>query len=387
MKSKTSVLVTEDNIDIQGSRILITDDNKQDVLLIEGFLAAAGYQPISAFHGRECLELAKEDPPDLIILDIIMPEIDGFEVLEKLKDDSRTKRIPVIIITSLEDEKERIKGLERGASDFLTKPINRLELYARIRSLLHPKLLYDALENSYLQMEQLQDQKEALTNLLVNDMKNILTVLNGNLYMARKCMAGEEEEKSKKLIEESEECCFGLMSMVSDVLNIARLEEEKFPLNRERLDLAEEVVATLKQLLVVARSEKRDLTWNVPSPCTAVFDREIVQRVLTNLVLNAVHHAPEESEVQVDFQIVEEVAKVAVHDQGPGIPAEYHQTIFDRFSQVGRGETSGNGGHGLGLTFCKLAVEAHGGKIYVAKESSEPGRGTTIIFTLPLENQ
>jgi DNA-binding response OmpR family regulator len=143
----------------QGSKILIVDDNEQNVELLEAYLADAGYQVAKACDGDEALEAVAKDPPDLILLDIMMPRVSGFEVCRKLKSDGKTRAIPICMVTALNELQDIEKGVDAGTDDFLTKPVNRLELLARVRSLLRVRHLQSELDRTLAYLSDLEKRR------------------------------------------------------------------------------------------------------------------------------------------------------------------------------------------------------------------------------------
>ena len=165
----------------QTARILVVDDHPQNVELLEAYLIPEGYDVITAFDGIEALEKVEEGPPDIILLDVMMPRMDGYEVCKKMKEDEATRFIPIVMVTALKELEDKIKSIESGADDFLTKPIVKIELLTRIKSLIRVKRLHDDLEKSYQELKDLEKTKENLTQMIIHDLKNPLTGIKANL--------------------------------------------------------------------------------------------------------------------------------------------------------------------------------------------------------------
>ena len=186
-------------------KILIVEDNQENIDLLHFFLKPQGYELTTVTDGEQALKTVKENLPDIILLDIMLPKLDGFQVCEKLKQAEKTKYIPIIMITALKDMKDKLKALEMGADDFITKPFENVELLARVKSLLRIKSYHDELEQKNIELEEknkslvwMDKFREELTGLIVHDMKNPLFVIQGNLQMMLMNLEQSPSEALKK---------------------------------------------------------------------------------------------------------------------------------------------------------------------------------------------
>ena len=161
--------------------VLVVDDNPQNVELLEAYLVPEKYDVVTASDGLEALARVEEALPDIVLLDVMMPNMNGYEVCQRLKEDDRTRFIPIVMITALKELEDKIRSIEAGADDFLTKPFNKLELLTRIKSLIRVKGLHDELEQSFLALKELEQTKDNLTQLIIHDLKNPLTGIKANL--------------------------------------------------------------------------------------------------------------------------------------------------------------------------------------------------------------
>ena len=373
-------------------KILIVDDNRLNLEVLEAHISTDGYEALMAEDGYEALQLVESESPDLILLDVMMPGMDGYEVCGRLKKDCSTRIIPVIMVTVLEDDTEnRIKAIEVGADDFIQKPVNRVELLARVRSLLRIKSLHDELERKNQELEiKNQDLIEAnqlrddLTNLVIHDMKNPLAQIQGSLQLFQKHNNGTAEENGRYLswIAQSTDRLF---SMVSDLLDISKLEEGELFLKKEPVSINRIIRDNVDRIRVsphnpVAETHTISVKLDETLPLVAG-DKEILDRVIGNLLSNAAKYTPEDGKIWVETNQTSEVVEVVVADNGSGIPEEYHEKIFEKFFQAQAKREHQRISHGLGLTFCKLAVEEHGGRIWV---ESHEGKGSKFNFTIPV---
>ena len=276
--------------------------------------------------------------------------------------------------TALKERDYKIESIEAGADDFLTKPIDRVELLTRIKSLIRVKHLHDDLEKSYKDLRELEDTKERLTQMIIHDLKNPLTGVKANLEIVGMDDLGETQE----CLEAAQRSCDLLFNMIQDLLDISKMEEGKLTLNTELFDLKEVVEPAVQEVRVPAHAEDKevliDLAPNLPKFSG---DRNLLYRTLSNLLINAVKHTGRGGQITVRAQEKDGELELQVADTGHGIPAEYLDKIFAKFAQV---ESRQRSGTGLGLTFCKMAIEAHEGRIWV---ESEEEVGSTFYMVMP----
>lgn len=371
--------------------ILIVDDEEINVKLVKGILASENYNLISALSGSEALSMLAPNRPDLILLDVMMPEMDGFETCSKIKQNKNTKIIPVLMVTALSEQEHRLKALECGADDFLSKPVDKTELKIRVKSLLrikeyHNELVerYEEIEKKNIQLQELEEFKDGLLHMIVHDLKNPLFAISGNieLLLLDKENFNETQNIAAKNCLSS---CQNLKEMVQQLLDINKLENKKLQLEKEMTDLAPLIDETLNQLLKKAEEKQISINFiNANGISTISIDSRLIRRVITNLVDNGIRHTPKGGRIEVasDLEKNKNDLCISVKDTGTGLDPAFHQKIFNKFEQVDlRNQGISIGTAGLGLAFCKLAVEAHGGEIWV--ESEGKGRGSTFRFTIP----
>ena len=358
--------------------ILVVDDNPQNVELLEAYLIPEKYDVVTAYDGVEALERVEETPPDIVLLDIMMPRMNGYEVCKTLKSDEKTQFIPIVMITALKELDDKIQSIEAGADDFLTKPFNKLELLTRIKSLIRVKDLHDDLDRSYRALKELEHAKDRLTQMIIHDLKNPLTGIKANLEIVGMDELGETQE----CLDAAQRSCDLLFNMIQDLLDISRMEEGKLTLNLETLDIKEVATAASREVEVPAQAEEKEVRLNFAPDLSQISgDRSLLYRTFSNLLINAVKHTGRGGTISVHISQEAEELHIRVEDTGHGIPKEYLEKIFEKFGQV---ESRQRSGTGLGLTFCKMAVEAHNGRIWV---ESEEGVGSTFTFVLPVQSE
>ena len=362
-----------------GGRIMVVDDEEKNRRLLADLLSVDGYTVQAAADGMEALQLVNGFKPETILLDIMMPKLDGVEVCRRLKADPLTASIPILLVTALHDRDDRLKGIQAGADDFLTKPIDQEEIRLRVKNAVFIKRLYDKGQDDYARLRELETLRDNLTNMIVHDMRSPLMVM---MFSFEALLADEKQfspDKQKAAARMGQTSCNSLVEMVTSLLDISRMEAGQMPLNRVPCDILEIARAAVDSVSVLARENA--LTLRVTGdPAGVVVDRDVIQRVFVNLIGNAINFSPKGGTIGIEISAAGETARAAITDQGPGIPPEYHRHIFEKFGQVKSRMENKKYSTGLGLTFCKLAVEAHGGEIGVA---SQAGRGSTFTFSIP----
>jgi len=375
-----------------ASAVLVVDDDQRNVRLMESILKSSGYQVLKAYNGEEALQIVENDSPDLLLLDVMMPKMSGFELCHRLKGRYETRLLPIIMVTALNALEDKVQALEYGADDFLSKPINKVELLAKVRSVLRVKALQDELEHTKTEIEaanqelvRMQGFKESMMQMVVHDLKNPLASIMGNIQLIQmQSVEMMTPARLSELLQRTQESARQLMRMILNILQIGKLEERKMPLRLEPVPLHKVVQENVDEMMGLStrdgiRLENR-VDPDLPAPRA---DRELVSRVIANLLNNALKHTPSGGRVVVEAQRDGAQITLTVSDTGEGIPEELQPRIFEKFvageSDAGKRMLYDSG---LGLTFCRLAVDCHGGRIWLR---SKPGEGTTVFISLLLQ--
>jgi signal transduction histidine kinase len=366
------------------STILIVDDDPTARRMLQVFLSQEGYDLALAGNGPEALARLDELLPDAILLDVMMPGMDGFQVCRRLKADERWRHIPIILVTALATKEDLVRGLDAGADEFLSKPVNDLELRARVRSMLRIKKQYDELEAT-LRL------REDLARMTMHDMGGPLTSITLLTELLLKRSAIAPDTIAPDYLEEIEEISTHaqrLNSFLNDMLIAAKMEAGKLMLNRSMVDMNQMVLTVERNHSVIAQARGIDLVIDLPEESRQIpLDANLFQRVLDNLMANALKFSPagstatlrvEYPETKTASQLHEPSVRIQVLDEGPGIAEDHRDRIFDKFETVAL-KREGVSQFGLGLAFCKMVVEAHDGQIFVG--ANEP-RGA--VFTVEI---
>ncbi len=378
-------------------RILVVDDEPMNRELLHDLLEVNGYAVIEAEDGNDALTKVISQSCDVVLLDVKMPRMDGLEACRRLKSDLSTAHIPVLMVTALTDRDQRDVGIEAGANDYLTKPIDRKDVLLRVRNAVYAKRLHDKVQQDLTKLRELEIMQDNLTHMIVHDMRAPLMAVSWSYELILK-EKNLRSPKQREFISMGQNCCSELLEMVSSLLDISRMESGEMPLKQtisDLHDIAQKAAASLTSL-----AKKKKLTIQVSANTAGVnVDRDIMHRVFVNLLGNAIMFSPANSTIQVDIARSGETARATVTDKGCGIPPEYHVKIFKKFGQVDSRKNEQIHSSGLGLAFCKLAVEAHGGNIGIespsplipslsaaseaASSEGEAGKGSTFWFTIP----
>lgn len=367
--------------------ILLVDDTPANLKVLTELLKEYNYKVRAVPSGKLALKSVAHSQPDLILLDINMPEMNGYEVCQQLKDNPETASIPVIFISALDDVQDKIQAFRQGGVDYITKPFQIEEVHARIKTHLTIDALQRELQEKNLRLEsQLQQLKEMESmqdtwlNMVVHDIRVPLTTATLLIsYMDEE--ADALPPKFVGPIHETNKIMERMKMALENILDLGKMEEGKISLKYEKLELVSSLQVWLEELEILSSHVQVEL-FLPPDPLELEADQQLLKRVIVNLLSNAFRFANIGSKIQLTLKQEDEAVYIAIADQGPGIPQEYREKIFEKFVQVQLSHRSDPASSGLGLTFCKMAIEAHRGQIGV---ESEVGKGSTFWFKIPLK--
>lgn len=353
--------------------ILIIDDTPANLDVLTKFLTDSGHKVRPAISGEIGLKAAAKAQPDVILLDIQMPGLNGFEVCERLKADPATQRIPVIFISALDALDDKVRAFKVGGVDYITKPFQVLEVLARVESQL-------SIQWQRRRIEALSAFKDELIGIVSHDLKNPLSVILGYTEMMQ-FDAARGTPMSMETISRIQKAGLSMLSLIHDLLDNAP-NEQRIPLRFAHVSLQEVVneqvdtfalAAGAKQMVLEKQFMREHLLVNI--------DSRRFSQVVSNLISNAIKYSPPRRSVMVKVWREEGTAIVEVEDNGFGIPADDLPHVFEKFYRVNTVQHMAANGNGLGLPIAKMIVEQHGGTLTVA---SEEGVGSVFRITLPL---
>jgi len=359
----------------------MVDDTPANLQLLSEMLKGRGYRARAAVSGKLALQAARSDPPDLILLDISMPGMNGYEVCAKLKADEKLKDIPVIFLSAHSETADKIKAFSAGGVDYITKPFQFREVEARVEAHLELRRQKFQLQENYDKLRRLEEMRDSLVHMIIHDLRSPLAGIYGFLELIREKAAGALSPDLRRYIGDALGSAKQMARIINNVLDTSRLEEGKLKLKLTECDLSgmlKEAVSGLKPLLA-----GREIRFTPPKNTPKILaDLELISRVIQNLLANAIKFTPKAGGlIRLDIKSSGGLVRVGVQDNGPGIAAEHRSRIFEKFAQVELPAGRQKNSTGLGLTFCKLSVEAHGGRIGV---DGEEGQGSTFWFELPV---
>ena len=372
----------ESQINRSDYKILIVDDVVSNVLLLKILLSNEKFQVCTASNGNMCIEMAKSEHPDLILLDVMMRDLNGFDTAVILKKDPETHEIPIIFLTALNNPSDLVKGFQVGANDFLTKPFNKEELVMRV---MHQIQLVAAKRIIVKQNEELKrtiSNRDKMYSVIAHDLRSpmasIRMVLNLAVNVVSREVVGDEIfELLDKANRESEET----HDLLDNLLKWTKSQTGRLTVVYQDLDLDDIVPGVVDIFRMIAEMKKIDLKYLPANEKLTVHgDNDMIKTIIRNFLSNAVKFTPEGKGVEVFYEREGDFARISVRDHGVGIDPERVEAIF-RTGETTYG-TGGEEGSGLGLQLCQDFARKNGGD---ARVESTLGEGSTFSFTIPLK--
>jgi len=379
----------EQNLATVPRHMLVVDDVEANRDVLSRRLRRQGFEVVTAINGLEAMDLLHANSFDLVLLDIMMPEMDGYEVLRRMKADERLKFIPVIMISALTELDSVVRCIEMGAEDYLHKPFDPTLLKARIGACLGKKLahdreafLFDQLRQSFKKLEELEKLRDNLTDMIVHDLRTPLSSVIVGMRMLDSL--GDLNDDQREMANISISGGETLLGMVNDLLDVEKMESGTMQLECSELNVSQLIDVSVAQVASLSDEKKLKVVKDI-GPNVTVFrgDENKLIRTLVNLLGNAIKFTPEQGTITADVRLGRDprMLEFSISDTGEGIPEEAFERIFEKFGQVAERQAGRMMSTGLGLTFCKLAVEAHGGQIGV---ESTTGQGSRFWFSIPI---
>jgi two-component system sensor histidine kinase/response regulator len=356
-----------------AARILVVDDQPANIQIIGAVLGKLGCEIIPAADGATALKRVALRMPDLILLDLLMPRMDGCEVCRQLKANPDWKDIPVIFLSAADDKDLIVRALDSGGVDYITKPFNQAELISRVRTQL-------ALKSARDRLKQLAEDKDELLGILAHDLKNYL----GGIHMSAELMSGQikrfNDERMTQLLENMLRSSGLAMAFVKEFLANAATDHG-FTFTLTTLNLTELATAAIQQYEETARQKKIAIQTDFPAEAVlALADFSALDQVLDNLISNALKFSPPGKQIFVSIRLAEKHVECIIHDEGPGFTAEDKIKMFRRYARLSARPTGGEPSTGLGLSIVRKLVLGMGGELSC---DSVPENGATFTIRLP----
>lgn len=373
MAETRSRMEMETHEPVAAPKVLVVDDYAANREFMRLLLEDDGYAVRLAASGAEALAAFVADPPDCVLLDVRMPDVDGFAVCQQIRALPHGPGTPIVFVTAMRDVETFDRAVLVGGDDFLTKPIQAAELLVRVRTVVRLRQLsserhglFDAIRDQRAALTRLLLRKEQLTSFLLNDLKLPVgsMALHAQSILQDDLISEDSRDAARNIRSDARQ----LMRLILNLLDITRADGRPPEPRRQPTDLAG--LARDVLLVMEVQAETAGVALRVDGAANLSVDPGLIRRMLASLLDNAIRHAPVGSEVRVEIVADPDGAELRVIDAGFGIPCDRHDAVFDR-SVPDPGDETAVGRSGLGLAFCKLAVEAHGGRIWI--EDANPG--------------
>lgn len=373
------------NMEINPSeyKILIVDDVMSNVLLLKVLLTNEKFQIATASNGRQALDQVIKEKPDLVLLDVMMPDMSGFEVSQQLKANPETAEIPIIFLTALNSTADIVKGFQVGGNDFISKPFNKEELIIRVT---HQISLIAAKRIIVAQTEELRKTiigRDKLYSVIAHDLRSpmgsIKMVLNMLILNLPSDTIGPEMYELLTMANQTTEDVF---SLLDNLLKWTKSQIGKLKVVYQDIDMVEVTERVIEIFSMVAELKKISIRLETPSKLDVHADIDMIKTVIRNLLSNAIKFSNEETEILVTVQEQEGMAVVSVKDSGCGIDEENQKKLLHTDTHFSTFGTNNEEGSGLGLLLCQDFVIKNGGRLWF---TSAKGEGSTFSFSIPLK--
>jgi CheY-like chemotaxis protein len=350
---------------------LVVDDDRSSRTLLVGMLRRAGYDVNAAADGLEALQRVRETKPDVVLLDVLMPRMSGYEVCAAIKDDPVTQHCQVMLVTSLDGTPDKVEGLDIGADDYVCKPVRSDEFLAKVRALIRARRLLSELEQAKRALHEKNRElelKKTLAQSLVNDLRNPLAGLLGNFDL----MEMGRRADQMKWIDRSRRAAKRMLGMVSNLTEVEAMESGRMQPQYERLDLAEMTQRVLDEIEPIATSRNVTLSCEELLTTRLGGDARMLQRMIDNLISNAVANSPDGGTVELRLRPCSEGAEWIVALPNSTVPASLRHRVFDKYAEPELQQAGVMANRGLSLSLCQLVAETHRGTIEL-RESDAGG--------------
>lgn len=370
--------------------ILIVDDNQVNRTILRDLITVIGHKPEEAVNGEEALtRIFRKPHPDMILLDIMMPGIDGYDVLDKVKADKFLRLLPVIMITAVDDVESQIRCIEKGADDYIIKPFNSVLLRSRIDALLEKKRLYEQeqkfnlwLAESYQQLQKAENARDSLLQMILHDLNNPLMVIKGHAQLlAKEAEQGDPIDEIVKRTEIIENAADQMQDLTRQILDVTGLENHTLNVTLESVELMKVIEDVVSVFRIDIHETGGSINVEGDPELKVNADKKLLMRLLQNVVVNSIKYATEEA-LRIDIVVGSDDAtgRIEVQDNGRGIAPKYQKEVFGKFFRIPSKNPEKTKGLGMGLAFCKAAIDAMSGDI---KLHSSGRGGTRVTVTLP----
>ena len=363
-------------------KVLIIDDDRLNIRILGGILRTEGYTLADAGSGEEGLAVYEKFRPDLVLLDVMLPGIDGFETCRRFKQLYGDHCATVIFITARNESEDVVTGLTAGGVDYLPKPFKARQVLARIRTHLQNQILSEQQKLLVEQLSAADAAKNRFLGMAAHDLRNPLSTIRGLSELIRESPASRISPEDLELLDGIHDTSQSMLNLVNELLDLSVIESGELRLEPKPCSLSELIEKCAGQRSLDATKKRTRIVLPSPRPRLRVtIDPAKMQQVVDNLLSNAVKFSPHGSTVTVVIHGDRRHCGFAVQDQGPGIPENERARLFSNFGRLSVKPTGGEKSTGLGLAICRRIVEAHRGTLTA---ENLPGRGCEFRVALPL---
>ncbi|HKJ31126.1 MAG TPA: hybrid sensor histidine kinase/response regulator [Balneolales bacterium] len=360
--------------------ILIVDDVPQNIQVLGTNLRNKNYEIAVAQNGKQALQVAEEIYPDLILLDIMMPEMDGYEVCERLKEKGDTKDIPVILLTGKTETEDILKGFEVGAADYITKPYNSAELLARVKTHLELKQSRNELRKKNNELIKLNEHKNTFFSMVSHDLRNPLMGFLNLAEILKDDYDNLDDARVKQFINLLYDAADEMQKLLGNLLEWSRLEMGKIQVDPENIDLNEIITNNVNLFKTNAREKSITIKQNTDDEIKVYADKNMVDAVIRNVLSNSIKFTNDGGIINITSNSKNGSKYVSIKDNGIGMPKKTLDNLFSVKNINSSKGTRNEKGTGLGLLLCKQMLDQNNGVLNV---ESEQGKGTNVQIILP----
>jgi signal transduction histidine kinase len=360
--------------------ILIVDDNHDNINVIEEMLEPHQFDYYALSDPVEILDVLEYRKPDLILLDLYMPRQSGLETLTVIRNDTRFETLPVLMLTAETDKEMLSLCLDAGAMDYINKPVDAVELRARIRSALKIASLTKDLSERNDELDRKNKEIQKFTATIVHDLKNPLTVIMASVDFVRNALIETKQELPVQFADMIKETSFSMRDSINEMLDVSRIRQGVFKLNMIRANPADYIEKCLFRLQLLANKKSIKFVHEKTDLPVVYYDEKCVNSILMNLMGNAIKYSHPNSEIRLSYEIHPDHIRVLIKDQGQGMTEKDLSLAFKEFQKLSAKPTDGESSTGLGLAIVKSVADAMGSSVGVNSDGKD--RGSTFWFTL-----
>ncbi len=359
--------------------VLIVDDNPNNVKIIALTLRPLNYKLVIATNGKSAIEMVEKTKPDLILLDVMMPGMDGYETCKILKSKEENSNLPIIFLTALNDKENTVKGFEAGGVDYVTKPFNKDELISRVKTHLELKLTQDELNSTMQHLADLNSLKDKMFSVIGHDLRSPLSSVKMTLEFLSQTTEISNPEDVKSTLDLLVKTTDEVFTLLENLLGWARSQSGTLILVNETVDLHDLVQSIYLLQRGNLNMKNIDFSSGIERGTYISADMVTMKIVFRNILSNAVKFTPKGGKISISAVQAEDKITVEIKDSGVGIPPENLPKLFDQTQHLTTYGTNRESGSGLGLVLCHDFVKRNNGDIWV---KSEPGKGTSFFLLL-----